>query len=214
MIRTLVVVPALLLSLAGGAAAQDSARSASPSPDTPAVAAPTPASSQAGQAVAPAQARDGRVAVPPASEKALRYQRSGNVLWVVDTLWGCWSRWCCSSPACRRASATWRGGWGGRGTSRWWSTAPSSRCCSGLVSLPLAYYEGFVREHAVRALHPGRFGKWLGDSLKSMAIGIVGFALVMWIPYLLLRKSPRRWWLWTASRPSRCWRRPSGSSRW
>jgi len=26
----------------------------------------------------------------------------------------------------------------------------------------------------------------------------VGFALVMWVPYLLLRKSPRRWWLWTA----------------
>jgi Zn-dependent protease with chaperone function len=64
------------------------------------------------------------------------------------------------------------------------------------VSLPLAWYEGFVREHAY-GLSTQSAGKWFGDSLKGMAIGIVSFALVMWVPYLLLRKSPRRWWLWT-----------------
>jgi Zn-dependent protease with chaperone function len=28
-------------------------------------------------------------------------------------------------------------------------------------------------------------------------VGAVVAALVLWIPYLLLRRSPRRWWLWT-----------------
>jgi Zn-dependent protease with chaperone function len=66
-----------------------------------------------------------------------------------------------------------------------------------VVSLPLAWYEGFVREHAYGLSTQGA-GKWFGDSLKGLALGIITFALVMWVPYLLLRKSPRRWWAWTA----------------
>jgi Zn-dependent protease with chaperone function len=66
-----------------------------------------------------------------------------------------------------------------------------------VVSLPLAYYTDFVREHAY-GLSNQTFGKWFGDSLKGMLVGLVVIPLVLWIPYLLLRKSPRRWWLWSA----------------
>src|SRR5207253_1378293 len=41
------------------------------------------------------------------------------------------------------------------------------------------------------------FGKWLGDSLKTLLIGLVAGCLFLWVPYLLLAKSPRRWWLYT-----------------
>jgi Zn-dependent protease with chaperone function len=142
-------------------------------------------------------ADSGRVPVPAASEKALRYQRSGNVLWVVDTLWallvplvllftGLSGR---IRDVARRVGRNWYFTlvvYGAILTLLLW-----------VVSLPLAYYEGFVREHAY-GLSTQSAGKWLGDSVKATGVGIVAFALVMWVPYLLLRKSPRRWWLWTA----------------
>jgi len=166
--------------------------------------APSPAAAQtpvradsARPAVTVAAADTGAVPVPPASEKALRYQRSGNVLWVVDTLWalllplallftGLSAR---IRDLARRVGRKWYFTlvvYGAIVTVLFWA-----------VSLPLAYYEGFVREHAYGLSTQGA-GKWLGDSVKLMAIGVLTFALVMWVPYLLLRKSPRRWWLWTA----------------
>jgi Zn-dependent protease with chaperone function len=33
--------------------------------------------------------------------------------------------------------------------------------------------------------------------LKSFAVNTIVGALVLWVPYLLLRKSPRRWWLYS-----------------
>jgi len=191
MLRNLIVLLALALapgSLAAQApAAADTPRAAAAQPATPAVASP----------VASAAADTGRVPVPPASEKALRYERSGSVLWVVDTLWGFLLPLLLLftglsariRDVARRVGRNWYFTlvvYGAIVTLLFW-----------VVSLPLAYYEGFVREHAY-GLSTQSAGKWLGDSEKAMAIGIVGFALVMWVPYLLLRKSPRRWWLWSA----------------
>ena len=66
-----------------------------------------------------------------------------------------------------------------------------------VIDLPRAYYEEFVRQHAY-GLSNQTFSKWWADSLKSFAISTIVGALVLWVPYLLLRKSPRRWWLYTA----------------
>ena len=66
-----------------------------------------------------------------------------------------------------------------------------------IVDLPLSYYTEFVRQHAY-GLSNQTFGKWFGDTLKSLGVACIVGALVMWVPYLLLRKSPRRWWLYTA----------------
>jgi STE24 endopeptidase len=52
-----------------------------------------------------------------------------------------------------------------------------------------------VRQHAY-GLSTQTFGKWLSDWIKGAGISALGLALVLWIPYLLLRRSPRRWWLW------------------
>ncbi len=65
-----------------------------------------------------------------------------------------------------------------------------------VIDLPLSYYEEFARQHAY-GLSNQTFSKWFGDSLKSLGIGLIGGFLVMWIPYLLLKKSPNRWWLYT-----------------
>src|SRR5262249_43361738 len=67
---------------------------------------------------------------------------------------------------------------------------------SFLLDLPLSYYQDFVREHAF-GLSNQSFGKWFGDNLKGLMVGCIGAALFLWIPYWLLKKSPKRWWLYT-----------------
>jgi STE24 endopeptidase len=137
------------------------------------------------------------VAVPAPSEKAIHYYQSGNVIWVVEQLLGI------ALPLILLFT----------GLSAWLRNV-AGRLAHGhfyptlviylvllsvllfVVELPLSYYVGFAREHAY-GLSSQRFGKWLGDAWKSLAIGVVIGALVLWVPYWLLGRSPQRWWLWT-----------------
>src|SRR5439155_4363500 len=36
-----------------------------------------------------------------------------------------------------------------------------------------------------------------GNSLKRLAVDTTGLAAFLWLPYLLMRNSPRRWWFYT-----------------
>jgi len=63
-----------------------------------------------------------------------------------------------------------------------------------LADLPLRYYAGFVRAHAY-GLSNQTFGKWLGDSLKALAVEAVGGVCFAWVPFWLIGRFPRRWWL-------------------
>src|SRR5207244_193116 len=65
------------------------------------------------------------------------------------------------------------------------------------LGLPLAFYEGYIREHAY-GLSNQTLGKWVGDTLKTVLISCAAAALLLWIPYSIVRKSPRRWWLYTS----------------
>ena len=136
------------------------------------------------------------VPVPKPSEKAVRYHESGNVLWAIGLLWGF------LLPALilfSGFSARMRDGARRVGRNGYFILVLYGAMFSlltWLVSLPLDYYTGFAREHAY-GLSNQTFGKWIGDSVKGLGIGLVSMALTLWIPYLLLKKSPRRWWLYT-----------------
>jgi STE24 endopeptidase len=65
-----------------------------------------------------------------------------------------------------------------------------------LVSLPLNYYAGFVHPHSYD-LSNQTLGRWLGNYAKSAAVLIVIGLAVGWVPFLLVKKSPRRWWLYS-----------------
>ena len=136
------------------------------------------------------------VAVPEPSDKAMRYYHSGNLLWVIETLWGF------AVPALllfTGLSARLRDA--AREVGRnWFFTlviyGVFFTVATWLLSLPLDWYSGFVREHAY-GLSDQTAGKWWRDSLTGLAIGCVATALILWVPYLLLKASPRRWWLYT-----------------
>ena len=135
------------------------------------------------------------VAVPPPSETALRYHRSGNILWGVETALGllipALILFTGLSASLRNVSQSL--------VRRWLPTVLISgmlfTVVMAVLTLPLVYYGGYVRQHEY-GLSNQTLGRWFGEWLKGVAVGGVGVSLVLWIPYLLLRKSPRRWWLY------------------
>jgi Zn-dependent protease with chaperone function len=148
------------------------------------------------EAAAPGAEASGPVPVPEPSGKAMRYYRSGNALWVVNALWGF------ALPAIllfTGFSARMRD-WARVAGRRWFFTIAIYVAIFSVVTFilefPLAYYQGFVRPHAYD-LSTQSFGKWLGDSLKGLVLSVGFGALFLWIPYLFLKKSPGRWWLYT-----------------
>lgn len=156
-------------------------------------------SGSAGQPAAAAQAPDtaaGPVAVPAPTPKAVRYYRTGNVLWVVDNLWALivplLLLFTGFSARMRDAAARLARG------RRFPTIALFGAMFVLLVfllDLPLAWYIGFGRAHAY-GLSTETAGHWVGNTLKSLALSVLATAALLWIPYLLLRRSPRRWWLW------------------
>jgi len=136
------------------------------------------------------------VEVPAPTEKALQYHRSGNVLWVVDIVW---SLAMLIVILATGFSATLRN-WSQRIGRRWFFTLVTYfvlfNLITSIVDLPRAYYEEFVRQHAY-GLSNQTLAKWWSDTLKSFGVSCIVGVLLLWVPYLLLRKSPRRWWLYT-----------------
>ena len=66
-----------------------------------------------------------------------------------------------------------------------------------LLGFPLAIFDDFILEHRY-GLSNQSLGAWLGDQGKGLVATIVflGVVPILWLAYLILRRSPRRWWLW------------------
>ena len=150
---------------------------------------------------------------PEASPLAMDYYRSGVVVWFVVRAWG---------PArtgrapllgivgeAPRPRQEWRiiprreadDGTRLRGHGLAWAAtiavyAVLFLAMTYLIDLPLDYYLGYVRPHRY-GLSNQTLGRWFEEGLKGLAVTAVVAALFLWVPFLLLARSPRRWWLWT-----------------
>jgi STE24 endopeptidase len=147
------------------------------------------------QADSTGQRSEPQVVVPEPSPLALQYYRSGNMLWAIGTTLGLIipALLLFSGVSARMRNLARRIG------RRWLPSvllyAVLFTISYALLTLPFAYYEGYVRQHAY-GLSTQSLDRWLSDWLKGLAVSSVGLALVLWIPYLLLRRSPRYWWLY------------------
>lgn len=137
------------------------------------------------------------VAVPEPSEEALEFYRTGMLFWGFNRVWAV------ALPAVLLflgASARLRNlaALGGKG---WMATVaiyvPLYLLLTALISLPISYYQGFVRLHAY-GLSNQTLGKWAGDHFKELAVDAGVGVLVAWGLYGLLRRAPKRWWLYMA----------------
>ena len=156
-----------------------------------ATAAPAP------QADRPVDDHAQRVAVPAPSPQAMKYYRSGNLLWIA------WHVSDLAIPAlvlvtglsvrirnlARRIGRKW-----------FFVVVVYFVLYSVLqwaVQFPLAFYAGYVRPHAY-GLSNQTLGKWLRDSLLEGTMGLALGGLLVGLPYWLIRRSPRWWWVPTA----------------
>lgn len=64
-----------------------------------------------------------------------------------------------------------------------------------LIEFPLDYYSGFALEKRF-GFSNQTFLSWLGDWGKGLGITVVSGVFVVWILYSVIRRSPRRWWLY------------------
>jgi STE24 endopeptidase len=143
----------------------------------------------------PAGQGEAQVLVPEPTPLALKYYRSGNILWAIETGVGLLipALLLVSGTSARLRDLAFRLG-------RRWLPAVMLYgvffvLLTAVLTLPLSYYDGFVRQHAY-GLSNQSLQKWAGDWLISVVLGAAGLALVLWIPYLLLRRSPKRWWFY------------------
>ena len=138
----------------------------------------------------------GMVAIPTPSAAAIRFQRTGLALWFVGRVWSLaiptlilWSGW-------SGRLGRWASGRGRPLVARVALFAAVYLLAEFAFKLPLRYYAGFVRLHAY-GLSTQTFGRWLGDSVKALGVEIAGAAVFAWVPFAIMARSPRRWWLYT-----------------
>jgi len=64
-----------------------------------------------------------------------------------------------------------------------------------VVGLPLAIYEGFVREHAY-GLSNQTFLQWAVEFGINFCVGLISFTILLTLLYAVARAAKRSWWLW------------------
>jgi Zn-dependent protease with chaperone function len=67
-----------------------------------------------------------------------------------------------------------------------------------IVGLPLSYAHDYVFAHAYDQSSQ-TLAKWSRDLVIGLAVELVVAALVVWIPFLMLRRLPKSWWLWSTA---------------
>ena len=151
----------------------------------------------AAQDVAAQDGAAGAVSVPAPTEKAMRYYRSGCVLWLVNSAWGLVLPALFLFTGLSARVRNWA-----RAIGRWWLPALGAYvvmflAINFLFDLPLDYYQGFLRQHDY-GLSNQSFGTWFGDSVKRLLVGVIVGVVVVPVLDLLVTRSPKRWWLYTS----------------
>lgn len=140
------------------------------------------------------------VPVPEPSAKAVRYYQTGNVLWIVTTLWGFLVPGIIlfTGLSARMRNLASRLG------KSWYFTLALYFAFFMLVfaaaNLPLDWYAGFLRPREY-GLSAQPFGAWLANEIIGWTVELAAGLAFLWIPYLLLKRAKRFWWLyiWVAS---------------
>lgn len=136
------------------------------------------------------------VAVPPSPPGAIAFMQARDILWAAAQIFAL------AIPAfflftglgarLRNFCARLVGG-------RWFGTVALFACAylfvAGLITLPFDYYRDFASMHAA-GMSQQSLPDWLMGELVQLVVKLVAAALFAWVPYALIAKSPRRWWLY------------------
>ncbi len=137
------------------------------------------------------------VPVPEPSPVAREYYRTGNGFWLLNRAWGIVipALFVFSGFSTRLRMLAVRLGRG------WFLTIGFYMimflAVMYAIDFPLSYYQGYVRQHAY-GLSNQTFARWLRNSVVRLGVDMAVAFAIAWIPYLLIARSPRRWWIYMA----------------
>jgi STE24 endopeptidase len=140
----------------------------------------------------------GHVRVPPLSERAKAWYRVSNLRWGLGVLFGLFVPGVILMTGFSAKLRDWTAGRGRRSWVALLSFLAVYSLIVFLAELPLAYWGSYLQPHEF-GLSDQRLGKWFGDELKGLLLGVL--ALWLFVPGTLwfIRKSPDRWWIWTSA---------------
>lgn len=133
--------------------------------------------------------------VPPPTPEAISFYKGGNILWIVKNLWSL----AIPIVILFTGFAAKLREFCDQVTRRWfWNTAFFALIyllITAMLTLPLDYYASFIRPH-VYGLSNQSLGRWFNQYLIGTGISSLMGIVIIWILYGVIRKSPRRWWLY------------------
>jgi len=138
------------------------------------------------------------VAVPETTAAALARMRHGNIHWAAFQLLGLaiplFILFTGLGTRLRRICESMSG-------RRWFWTVTLFACAylvlAALIAMPFEFYLDYVQPHAAGWSNQ-TLPNWLKGEGVQLLVRLVAAALLIWLPYRLIAKSPRRWWLYCA----------------
>lgn len=139
-----------------------------------------------------------QVAVPEATAEAMRYYQTGNILWIVQQAWGLIVPLLFLVQGFTGRLGSLAEKWSKK---NWFFSIVIYLILFStlltLLNLPLDFYSEYIRGHEY-GLSTQSLGRWFSNYGKSGLVTLIGLVAFLWIFYLLLKKSPRRWWLYSS----------------
>lgn len=137
------------------------------------------------------------VAVAQASEKAMSYYWSENVLWMIQQALSLAIPLLFLVSGFTGRLSDFSARWG----RQWFFTIAVYVVLyiliSQLIFLPFDFYAGYVHQHAYQ-LSTQSVERWFANEGKAVLVTTISAVSFVWIFYLLLKKSPRRWWFYSS----------------
>ena len=143
----------------------------------------------------------GYVLPPQLYARAVRYSREGYWLYFVTTVCTILILWL----LIRWKTAPWLRNWAERITCRRWLQfvlfGPTLLLIFGILLLPTAAWDQWRMRRFGMSVQG--WGAWLGDWTTSEIATALGGAVAIGLLYYMIRRSPRRWWLflWALALP-------------
>ena len=136
------------------------------------------------------------VILPEPTAEALRYYNSGNILWILQQVWGWIIPFLFLITGFSGKLGHFAEKWGKK-----WFFAIALYLILFIpifyfLNWPLDFYESYLRQHEY-GLSTQTLGRWWDHYLKGIAVTIISAISFVWIFYLLLKKSPKRWWFYS-----------------
>jgi Zn-dependent protease with chaperone function len=159
---------------------------AQPAPKAP----PTPTTAAAPSSGAPSTYQ----LSPEKRDQAVAYARARYRLHFVAFVWSCIVL---LAIVALRLGPRFRDGAESVSRRRFWQAAifvPLLFVTDGVLELPTAAYGHHLARFYGQSVQG--WGSWLWDQTKGLLVGLVVGIPLVWLLYAILRRSPRRWWLW------------------